>query len=435
MTRKIGILGGGLSGLTLGSLLKTDFEILEKGDECGGLCRTLSENGFTFDMGGSHIIFSKDQEALRFMLDTLAGNIVKNKRNTKILYNGYYVKYPFENGLADLPKEETYECLSQFIEILVARAKGIAPLPQNLKDWCSYTFGKGIAEKYLIPYNEKIWKSKAELLSLDWVDGRVPEPPTQDIVKSALGIKTEGYTHQLWFYYPKHGGIQSLIKAIESPIEGHITRDFTVKQIKRRGNNWLVSAGKGEREYDSLVSTMPIFDLIRALPDVPPAVAVAARGLKYNSLVAVMLGFNQASISEFSWVYLPDRNTRIHRVSFSSNFSKNVAPENQSSLLAEITCSEEDAIWRMDEPAIVELAVKELHKQGLIDKSNLCFSRVSKNKYAYIIYDLQYQKNIAIIRDYLASLPITLLGRFSEYKYLNMDACIRNAMNLADRLN
>ncbi|HID60964.1 MAG TPA: hypothetical protein EYP46_03795, partial [Hadesarchaea archaeon] len=51
---KVGILGGGLAGLASASFLRHDFEVLEKNDECGGLCRSLTEKGFTFDYGGGH---------------------------------------------------------------------------------------------------------------------------------------------------------------------------------------------------------------------------------------------------------------------------------------------------------------------------------------------------------------------------------------------
>ena len=72
-----GIIGGGLTGLSLASLLQEDQEILEKSPEAGGLCRSIQEEGFTFDYGGSHIIFSKDEEVLRFILDLLGDNIFK----------------------------------------------------------------------------------------------------------------------------------------------------------------------------------------------------------------------------------------------------------------------------------------------------------------------------------------------------------------------
>ncbi|MCX6686325.1 MAG: NAD(P)-binding protein, partial [Methanoregula sp.] len=64
------ILGGGLTGLTLARLLHErddDVIVLEAEPEYGGLCRTNVENGFTFDIGGSHIIFSRDTEVLAFM--------------------------------------------------------------------------------------------------------------------------------------------------------------------------------------------------------------------------------------------------------------------------------------------------------------------------------------------------------------------------------
>jgi protoporphyrinogen oxidase len=169
---KIAILGGGLSGLTVGCLLSQgglQCEILEKESHCGGLMRTLKEGGFTFDCFGSHIIFSKNKKGLDYILKLLGENTVKNRRNTKILYKNHYVKYPFENGLSDLPKEENFACLYYFIQNLINKEKKTLKKPDNLKAWFYSTFGKGIAEKYLVPYNEKIWKFPVEKMGLDWV--------------------------------------------------------------------------------------------------------------------------------------------------------------------------------------------------------------------------------------------------------------------------
>ena len=54
----IGILGGGISGLTLQRFLEHPSEVLEKAPVPGGLCRTFWKDGFGFDIGG-HILFSK----------------------------------------------------------------------------------------------------------------------------------------------------------------------------------------------------------------------------------------------------------------------------------------------------------------------------------------------------------------------------------------
>ena len=107
-----------MSGLSLGYFLNqknVDFILLEKSNEVGGLLRLIQLEDFTFDIGGSHVIFSKDKEILNFMISLLGDSIIKNRRNTKILYKGNYVKYPFENGLSDLPEEDNFECIHYFI--------------------------------------------------------------------------------------------------------------------------------------------------------------------------------------------------------------------------------------------------------------------------------------------------------------------------------
>src|ERR1035437_506104 len=246
---KTAVLGAGLSGLTTGYLLDEKglyFEVLEENTQCGGLMRTTQSNGFYFDCGGSHIIFSKNQDTVQFILALLEDNKVNNKRQTKVLYHNCLVKYPFENGLSNLPKEENFECLNAFIQNLLNKEKGYLKQPLNLKEWFYLTFGKGIAEKYLIPYNEKIWKFPIEKMGLNWVE-RIPDPPVEDIIKSSLGIETEGYTHQLYFYYPRTGGIQAIIKSLEAKIENHITRDYEFKTIKHEEGAWFISNGKIEK--------------------------------------------------------------------------------------------------------------------------------------------------------------------------------------------
>lgn len=426
---KIGILGGGLTGLTIASFLTADFEILERDEECGGLCRSIEEDGFTFDYGGAHIIFSRNQRPVEFMTKTLAENCVRGKRNNKVFFKGRFVKYPFENGLSDLPQEDNFECLYYYL-------KNDYPEPNNFKEWIYHTFGKGIAEKYLIPYNEKIWNFDTAKMSLHWAAGRVPQPPLEDVIKSAIGIQTEGYTHQLYFYYPDTGGIQALIRAMESKIP-NIHRNFGVTKVEKRGKKWLVSSDKETREFDELVSTIPIFDLVKALGKVPQTATTALNNLRFNSLIAVMLGLNEAHINEFTAVYFPDKDFLPNRVGFPMNFSERNVPPGMSSLVAEITANEGDGIWELSNDDIIERVSAGLHQRKIINRGRICYSKVMRSKYAYVVYDLSYQKNIRLVRNYIDKLGIRLCGRFAEFEYLNMDACIergRAMAQLMDRL-
>jgi len=52
-----------------------------------------------------------------------------------------------------------------------------------------------------------------------------------------------------------------------------------------------------------------------------------------------------------------------------------------------------------------------------------------------VVYDLAYQQNIAIVRDYCTGIGIPLVGRFSRFEYLNMDGVIRTVFDFVAQDN
>ncbi len=425
--KRVGILGGGVAGLSLSYFLGEDTEVLEKSEECGGLCRSFSKNGFTYDLGG-HIIFSKDKEILDFEIDLLKGKLNQLYRRNSVWFKGRFVKYPFENGLSVLDKEDIFDCLYHYLEN--------PPRPQNnFEDWIYNTFGKGLAEHYLIPYNEKIWKTPAKEMGTMWVE-RIPKPPPEDIIKSALGIETEGYTHQLHFYYPKTGGFQTLPRTFEEHVNDRIVRQFPVNRIKRTSKGWAVTGDNGEREYESIINTMPIFDFMNALgEDVPTRVRQAVDDLKYNSLIVVLIGLGKPRTHDQQAVYCPQPDLLFHRLVFFDYFGLNYVPEGCSSIMAEITAKENDGIWSMSNEKITEQVIDGLVREGFINKKDVVTTDVQRTKYAYVIYDLNREKNLDIIYEYCKQQGIELCGRFSEFVYYNSDAVIRSAKTVANRIN
>lgn len=424
---RIGILGGGLTGLTIAAHLNHEYEVLEKKATCGGHCFSVKEDGFTFDGGGAHIIFSRNKQILDYMVSVLGDNVRQGKRNNKIFYKGRYVKYPFENGLGDLDPEDRFECLYYYL-------KNDYPKPTNFKEWMYYAFGKGITEKYLLPYNEKVWNTPAELMSLDWVEGRVPKPPMEDVIKSAVGVETEGYTHQLFFYYPKRGGIESLPRAFEKKAS-NIQANYAVRRVVRHKEYWLVSDGRSERCYDVLVSTIPIQDLIVALDDVPDEVSEAVNALRYNSLITVALGMEGNSLPDYTAVYFPEREFKFNRMSFPHVFSDECVPPGGSSVVAEIAANAGDGTWEITDDELIEHVESSLDTLGIIDRQRVRYRRAVRSKYAYVVNDLNYRRNIAVVKDYAEKLGIILCGRFSEFDYINMDVCVERGMKVASQLN
>jgi protoporphyrinogen oxidase len=426
------IIGGGLAGVTLAHLLSKQGEevlVLEKDSSIGGLCKSITTDGFTFDIGGSHIIFSRDQEVLSFMHQVLEENRGERKRDTKIFYKNRYIKYPFENGLNELPKEDCFVCLNEFIRTLITLEKGELKDPENFREWIYHTFGKGIAEAYLVPYNEKIWNYPLDQISAHWVEGRIPRPPVEDIIKAAVGIETEGYAHQAIFSYPITGGIEAVIEAIARPVSDRIRTSFNVTSIQKTEDGWEVSDGKETIRADTLISTLPLQILQSCFSSLPDQVSTAINDLKYNSIVCVGIGLNGQTLP-FSWMYLPEKEGSVaNRISFPSNFSTEVAPAGCSSILAEITYNAGDKIDQMSDAEIVRDTINALGIAGILDPDQVRSALAVRHRFAYVVYDLAWQQNIKIIKDHFASADISLVGRFSQFEYLNMDGVIRSVMD------
>lgn len=426
------ILGGGLTGITLARLLSEkgeDVLVLEQEQQAGGLCRSLTHEGFTFDTGGSHIIFSRDVEVLTFIHEVLGENRGERERNTKILYKGRYVKYPFENALSELPAEDCYICLHEFIKTLIASEKGVLPPIGNFRDWICQTFGDGIADAYLIPYNTKIWNYPPEKMSAHWVEGRVPRPPVEDILKSAVGIATEGYTHQAVFSYPVTGGIEALIQAMMAPVSDRIKTGFKVQTVREVSGGYEVSDGEETVYGDRLISTIPLQNLVRVLSDIPERISEAISGLKFNAVVTIGIG-KTGEVPPYSWAYIPDPFiSKANRISFPSNFSDTTAPPGCSSVLAEITYNPGNSIDQMTDDDIKTHVIGSLTEMGILTPSEVTTCLITRNEFAYVVYDLDYQKNIRLIHDYFQDRGVSLIGRFSRFEYLNMDGIIRSVLD------
>ena len=182
---RIGILGGGLSALALAYFLQkheriASIDVLEKGDAPGGLCRSYPFAGMHYDVG-PHVLFSKNQEVLDLMLALLGDNVVELQRSPEILHDGRFLKYPLESGLSDLPPAECDWCLKTFLDNPYARYS-----PRTMLEFFLATYGEGITNLFLRPYNEKIWSFDPAFMDTQLVE-RMARPSAEDIIRSAKG--------------------------------------------------------------------------------------------------------------------------------------------------------------------------------------------------------------------------------------------------------
>lgn len=424
---KTAILGGGITGLVTADLLSKngeDWRLFEAASRVGGLCRSETVDGFVADISGGHIIFSRDQEVMDYILEILGPDgHHQTERKSAIYHHGHFVKYPFENGLADLPDQHNFECLAGYVEAFHARKNG-ADEPEDFHNWCLWRFGSGISEHFMHPYNQKLWNVDLHDMSNRWVSGRIPDAPIEDVIRSSIGIDTEGYKHQSLFSYPIEGGFEAIIRGLANRLdEERLTVGRPIECVEETdGGGYLVD---GE-PFDRIISTIPLPEMAHILKDVPDDVKEAFGGLTYTSVATVLLAIDEPSGSDRSWIYFPHPDTGpFNRVTHLSNYSPKNAPEGKSSLLAEVT-------YRGDldnGDAFQEGVADNLAQCGFFNREKLLFTRSWKNRYAYILYSHDLEKNLDIVRGHMSSRGIHTLGRFGDYNYFNSDACIRAAMD------
>ena len=83
----------------------------------------------------------------------------------------------------------------------------------------------------------------------------------------------------------------------------------------------------------------------------------------------------------------------------------------------------------MTDAELIGQVTETIEKMEINKKSQVIWSGVYRQPFAYVVYDLDYQENIRVIREFCASIGIPLVGRFAQFEYLNMDGCIRSVMD------
>ena len=132
----------------------------------------------------------------------------------------------------------------------------------------------------------------------------------------------------------------------------------------------------------------------------------------------------ECDANEYSWVYLPSRQIKPHRIIMTGNFSRN---NNNPELIKRnrISCTVEYSGKISKEMFFNEL--KKLPFQMKPISYNYC-------KNSYILHDQESLDKINNFKCILKSEQIYCCGRFAEWQYYNMDAAIESAFNIVDQI-
>lgn len=405
--KKIGIVGAGISGLSLGKMLKENFdiEILEKETTVGGIARTSHVGDITYHKVGGHCFNSHNQKIMDFIFNKILAITKWHKviRDAKINLNGNFISYPIEFSIKEIAKFDkrlAYNITKDFLGS--SNNKDVS----NLADWFVTNFGKTLADIYFIPYNNKIWQMNPKKMSYLWVKGKLPIPNKEEFFESLIEEKKDQMPHNT-FYYPNSNDQNNLIEALASDL--NIKKCFEVVSIAKNGDKWIINDAL---EYDFVVSTMPLNLLPKIIKKVPFEIIEEARKLKYNRITNVLW---ETKPIKFTWSYFPSLDTIFHRHIHIGNFFN---PKKN------YTITESMGVHSFEEMVLYGKKFDYLLKPLDYHVSD----------HAYVVYDHNYKFATTKINNYLHEIGLYSIGRFGEWKYYNMDACMESAMKLAIKM-
>jgi protoporphyrinogen oxidase len=419
--QKIVILGAGLTGLSTAYHLEeqniTSYEMYEKNETVGGLTRSVTENGFTVDYTG-HFLHSNNEYFTRFLSSLFQETeLQKIIRNAHIFMQNNYLPYPFQTNLATLPTNIISECLELFI-----KRPHQNYFPKNFKQWLLKAFGKGMCDHFFYPYNKKILQYPLSRVMPEQGGRFVPSTNLKDLVENLTNKQQHrvGYNHT--FLYPEKNGISELPNKLHAKINKKVFTNHEITGINPHKKQLFFSNGI-TAHYDILVSTIPLDTLLKktafstasGLNDTP-------QKLICNTVINLNLGVSRPNLTDKHWMYFPEKQFPFYRLGSWSAISKRLAPENKSSLYAEI------ALLNPTQKEISRKLVqskKVIKKLFNIENNELCFEKTLTLDHAYVIYDEWRKNNLENLRKTLKeSYKIFSIGRFGEWKYSSMQEAI-----------
>lgn len=419
------ILGAGLSGLQLGRRLHEqgrDFLILEKGAVVGGLCRTLSQGEYSWDVG-PHGFYSKDSAVMDRYYKPLPIEYHSLKRDVRVCHKGldgliHDVNYPFENGISDLPLRERLQCVAGYCWASWTRSSNDF---ENLRQWINTGLGYGIAKHFMIPYNEKIWNAPLDRISMDLVKQKIePEKPWR-IIAHAFRSGSVGRAYQASFIYPKQRGAGAIPEAVAAPIRDRIRLSASIRRLRRTEPGWKIETDSQSLEADTVVSTIPLPELLVALGD--EQLREHSSTFAFNDTHFVVIGLKRGRdfgrFKTCQWVFFAGPET-FYRVNLMHNF----APSRPPTLVAEIT--RKGSASGEDSSKLIEPVIGDLLEAGILgSRDDLGFQTAWLERYTYPIQTVGLSSARDAVESRLKKQGLYLLGRMGRWEYINTDGVFR----------
>ena len=426
------IIGAGPAGLSAGYELcnsKKKVLVLEKKYQVGGLAETKVFGDYRYDIG-PHRFFTKNEEVYNLFIKMLGDDAVKVNRKTRILFKNSYFDYPLSpvNALFGLGMFESIQIGFSYI---FARIKSYLRLSriENFEDWVVDKFGRKLFNNFFKNYTEKVWGIDCKLIGKDWAAQRIKGLSLSTAIKFAIFPNSKKRPKTLIdvFYYPRLGA-GMLWEKFEEHLNANgvpVVKNSFVKNVQEMENKQVLTYIEKNQEKiissDHILFSNPLLDFIKFYKTtVPEKVISAVKNLEYRNHISVHITVDKKLFDD-NWIYIHSPTLKMARIADFTNFSTEMSKEGEYPLTLEYFCFEEDKIWSQDNSEIIAFGLKEL-KSIFNEEFSVIHSDVSRNPKAYPVIKTGYEKDINIIKNWLATKEnLTAIGRSGMFKYNNQD--------------
>lgn len=413
------IIGAGVSGLSFANNLESDdYLIIEKESEAGGYCRTTRRNGYVWDYAGHFFHFSHPELKAKFQEITNSDDTVFKVKDTKIFYKGEYVDYPFQKNIHQLPKEEMIDCLYDLFQ------KTEADSYESFLSMLYGKFGRSITEKFLRPYNEKLYACDLNTLDVDAMGRFFPYADVKDIILNMKNSNNDSYNQT--FLYPKQGAAVFVEKLLAGIKNEKIHYSEIVLNINTKAK--IVKTDKSEYSYEYLISSIPLNTFV-GMSDIKDVIDESA--FSYNQVLVFNLGFDKASLdNSIHWLYVPDKDINFYRIGFYNN----IIGSEKLSMYIEIGYPKQAKISREDIDSQLNATLLNLKKMNIIDEHDLVdYESIVMNP-AYVHITKNSLCQVEKITKTLQTEGVYFVGRYGLWKYCSIEDCMVDSLNTIKKI-
>ncbi len=411
------IIGAGISGLMFANVKKEDYIIVEKEKEIGGYCRTIYQDGFTWDYAG-HFYHFKTEEMKKLFSDMMKDEeIVKQEKNTKIYYDNRMIDYPFQTNIHELDKQEFIDCLYDLYNKVEKEEY------DSFLDMLYGKFGKSIVEKFLKPYNEKLYACDLNTLDKEAMGRFFPYADMKQIINNMKENKDKSYNNE--FLYPKKGAISFLNKLYNNLNKENVKLDTEVVSIDYK--NKIATLNNNQNiKYEYLINTAPLNHFLQIIDDEEAKKLLPK--LSYNKVLVFNLGFEKKSEYKEHWIYFPQKDINFYRVGFYDN----ILNSNKLSMYIEIGYNKNED--NIDIEKQLKLTLENLQKIGIVKNNKLIsYSDIILNP-AYVHIKNDTNKEVETYFEKNKSNNIYNIGRYGAWTYCSMEDSMLAAKKLAENI-